>query len=198
MTSATHRPIRAPAVPLILATAFIFCAYLDLTQYLPRGFENISLNLGHVAAAFYALRYMYFSPNVLGLSAAALVFVLFGLSMAFIDAYGSSAWAPALVLHVIGWCAQIFVGHAIYERRAPALLDNLQQVSICLRLRTLLSHCIHCTFCDSKALIAAPFFVYIEGLMALGLVPHLTAIVDPLIKEEIARFRQQKQGASAH
>ena len=126
-----HTPKRPRAVPAILATAFVFTSYCDLTPLFPGGVVAAAggrISLDMLAACFYALRYVYFSPNAVGLSAGALVLALFKASQMFVEAYGPQAWVPSLVLHLVGWAAQIFVGHAMYERRAPALLDNLQQV----------------------------------------------------------------------
>lgn len=50
----------------------------------------------------------------------------------------------ALAVHVVCWLAQ-FYGHAVHEKRAPALMDNLLQ-----------------------ALVLAPFFVVFEVAFALG------------------------------
>lgn len=133
VSSATSFP---RAVPAILATAFVFTSYCDLTPYAPRVVAEAvggRVSLDMIAACFYALRYVYFSPNAVGLSAGALVLALFRASQLFIQAYGPGAWAPSLALHLVGWAAQVFVGHAIFEQRAPALLDNLQQVRAAAR-----------------------------------------------------------------
>jgi uncharacterized membrane protein YGL010W len=60
--------------------------------------------------------------------------------------YASNAdylWKTLLYVHVGSWIAQ-FVGHGVFEKRAPALLDNL--------LYTL----------------AAPLFVVVEIMFELG------------------------------
>ena len=71
----------------------------------------------------------------------------------------------ALGLHVVAWIAQ-FVGHGAYERRAPALLDNLVQ-----------------------AVFLAPLFVWLELLFLLGYRPELQARVEKRIQQEIAKFK---------
>ncbi len=40
---------------------------------------------------------------------------------------GYPIWKVALVIHVFGWILQ-FIGHGVFEGRAPALLDSLDQV----------------------------------------------------------------------
>ena len=79
--------------------------------------------------------------------------------------YGRTANTWALVLHVTCWLAQ-FVGHGVFEGRAPALLDNLVQ-----------------------AVFLAPFFVWMEVLFFLGYRPELKRRLDKAVALEIQRFR---------
>lgn len=82
--------------------------------------------------------------------------------------YGSKANYWALGINVTSWIAQ-FIGHGVFEGRAPALLDNLVQ-----------------------ALFLAPFFVWMEILFFLGYRPELKGRVDEAVKEEILKFRKSK------
>jgi uncharacterized membrane protein YGL010W len=41
-----------------------------------------------------------------------------------------AAWAWALGLHVLAWYMQIHPGHALLEKRRPALFDSLLQVDL--------------------------------------------------------------------
>ena len=82
--------------------------------------------------------------------------------------YGSTANYWALAAHILSWLAQ-FVGHGIFEGRAPALLDNLVQ-----------------------AAFLAPFFVWMEILFALGYRPELKRRLDTATEQEIAGFRKIK------
>ena len=93
----------------------------------------------------YVLWYAYISPGPIGVTAVAMVCGLFYGAQATRDVYGADAWKPALAVHVVCWILQ-FIGHGVFEGRAPALLDNLFQ-----------------------ALFMAPIFVLIEVLMSLGL-----------------------------
>ncbi|KAL8104666.1 hypothetical protein AgCh_028760 [Apium graveolens] len=52
----------------------------------------------------------------------------------------SLAWKVVLVVQLVCWTGQ-FIGHGVFEKRAPALLDNLLQ-----------------------AFLLAPFFVLLEAL----------------------------------
>ncbi|KAJ2458515.1 hypothetical protein GGI02_005999, partial [Coemansia sp. RSA 2322] len=76
-----------------------------------------------------------------------------------------------LALSIVGWIAQ-FVGHGVFERRAPALLDNLLQ-----------------------ALVMAPFFVFLELLFACGYRPALHRELRSEVGTRILAFRRsQKKG----
>ena len=41
---------------------------------------------------------------------------------------GYPVWKIALVIHITGWILQ-FIGHGVFDGRAPALLDSLDQVN---------------------------------------------------------------------
>lgn len=79
--------------------------------------------------------------------------------------YGMKANYIALGVHVFSWIAQ-FVGHGVFEGRAPALLDNLVQ-----------------------ALFLAPFFVWLEVLFAFGYRPELKARLDKAVEGDIKKFK---------
>ncbi|KAJ3310896.1 hypothetical protein HDU76_003263, partial [Blyttiomyces sp. JEL0837] len=96
----------------------------------------------------YAVYYILLEPT-LGVLIAPFLFALsVGANKFFVYGMESGAYDPNLVasvIHVLCWMAQIFIGHSIAERRAPALFDNL----------------LH-------ALVLAPFFVFCEVLFGLG------------------------------
>jgi len=72
----------------------------------------------------------------------------------------------SLSLWVVSWVAQ-FVGHGIYEKRAPALLTNLPQ-----------------------SIHAAVFFVWIELLMKVGLLnKDLEQKLNHVVNREKEKFR---------
>ena len=75
----------------------------------------------------------------------------------------------ALAGFVVSWIAQ-FVGHGVFEGRAPALLDNLFQ-----------------------AFFLAPLFVWLEGLFALGYRPELKNRIDKLILQDVMKFREERE-----
>lgn len=83
--------------------------------------------------------------------------------------YGMKANNIAIGIHIFSWVAQ-FVGHGIFEGRAPALLDNLVQ-----------------------AIFLAPFFVWFEVLFAFGYRPELKARMDQSVEKELAKLRTEKE-----
>lgn len=83
--------------------------------------------------------------------------------------YGATANTWALGIHIVSWLAQ-FVGHGVYEGRAPALLDNIVQAGF-----------------------LAPFFVWLEGLFMLGYRPELKRRLDVAVEGDIKEFRAAKE-----
>ena len=83
-------------------------------------------------------------------------------------AHGATANYWALGIFVASWIAQ-FVGHGVFEGRAPALLDNLVQ-----------------------AIFLAPFFVWMEILFACGYRPELHSRVEIAVQKEVERYRKSK------
>ena len=82
--------------------------------------------------------------------------------------YGATANYGALGVFLASWIAQ-FVGHGVFEGKAPALLDNLVQ-----------------------ALFLAPFFVWMEILFYFGYRPELKSRVEKAVQQEIQKHRETK------
>jgi len=78
----------------------------------------------------------------------------------------------ALALHVITWIAQ-FIGHGVFEKRAPALLDNI--------LLTLV----------------APDFVILEALFYFGYKKDVYQECERRIEENIRLFKEGKTAKGA-
>ncbi|KAJ2447701.1 hypothetical protein GGF42_005373 [Coemansia sp. RSA 2424] len=78
-----------------------------------------------------------------------------------------------LGLFVFSWIAQ-FIGHGVFEQRAPALLDNLAQ-----------------------ALVMAPFFVFLELLFACGYRPDLHRALRSEVGVRILAFRREQKHKAA-
>jgi 2-hydroxy fatty acid dioxygenase len=83
--------------------------------------------------------------------------------------YNPTASYAAIGINVVSWIAQ-FVGHGVFEGRAPALFDNLYQ-----------------------ALFLAPLFVWLEFLFALGYRSDLKKRLDRYAEEDIKKFRDAKK-----
>ena len=87
--------------------------------------------------------------------------------------YGMKANYIAIGVHIFSWLAQ-FVGHGVFEGRAPALLDNLVQ-----------------------AIFLAPLFVWLEILFAFGYRPELKARLDESVEKELTRLKAEKEAKKA-
>jgi len=119
-------------IPPLLATA------------LPFSLGNILLlNFGFVSVIIYAFFYICLDVVSGTLASILLVACWVGSSILGDALEFSLAWKVTSVCQVVCWCAQ-FVGHGVFEKRAPALLDNLVQ-----------------------AFLMAPFFVLLEVLLKL-------------------------------
>lgn len=105
---------RVQCVPLILATALVFLSHIDASPYLPESIAKqlvAATGFSPSAALFiaigYALYYLYLSPSVLGLSAAAIVMGEWFGAETWSQSAGAAVWTPAIVIHVIAWIAQV-------------------------------------------------------------------------------------------
>lgn len=129
---------------------------------------NLPLNAGTIMSIIYATFYILMEPVAGGMLAPLL---LGGTAFAnhLTSTYGKSANYWALGLHIFSWLAQ-FVGHGIFEGRAPALLDNLVQ-----------------------ALFLAPFFVWLETLFAMGYRPELKARLNEAVGHDIRKLKKSKE-----
>ena len=83
--------------------------------------------------------------------------------------FGSKANNIAIGVHIFSWLIQ-FVGHGVFEGRAPALVDNLLQ-----------------------AALLAPLFVWLEVLFALGYRPELKSRLDKAVEIDISKFSAEKE-----
>ena len=86
--------------------------------------------------------------------------------------YGATANKWALGVFVSSWILQ-FVGHGFFEKRAPALVDNLVQ-----------------------ALFLAPFFVWMEILFFFGYRPELQERVSKAVEKDVKEYQRSKSQES--
>ncbi|OBA23140.1 DUF962-domain-containing protein [Metschnikowia bicuspidata var. bicuspidata NRRL YB-4993] len=140
----TNVAIHLVCIPIILLSAISFSiGNVIFTQY-------PYITTGVVAAWLYGLYYVILDwqlgvPAFLFLAGFAHVQRVYYLELSPSSLILRSLYKQiAITAHIISWLAQ-FYGHAVYERRAPALFDNLLQ-----------------------AVVLAPFFVVYEIAFWLG------------------------------
>ncbi|XP_034906708.1 2-hydroxy-palmitic acid dioxygenase mpo1 [Populus alba] len=129
------------------------------------------LNIGFFLVIIYALFYICLDPKAGSL--AALFCGFCWVSSCFVASWlgFSLAWKVVLVAQIICWTGQ-FIGHGVFEKRAPALLDNLVQ-----------------------AFVMAPFFVLLEALQtSFGYEPYpgFHVSVQAKIDAEIKEWKEKK------
>ncbi|KAK2741905.1 hypothetical protein FQN57_005464 [Myotisia sp. PD_48] len=161
--------IHVVCVPVIMGCILLLGAstgsLFDVPNFLVD--KYITANPATIAALIYSTLYILMEPV-----AGALLAPLLISASAFVtylnSAYGITAIYWSLAVQAVAWIAQ-FVGHGVFEGRAPALLDNLVQ-----------------------ALFLAPFFVWLEILFFLGYRPELKSRIDKEVQKELAKFKKSK------
>jgi uncharacterized membrane protein YGL010W len=147
-----------------LPAEFVRLVPSDVLRQLP-----VPVNAALVGFVLYAVFYVTLSIP-LGLLASAIMFLmLIGANVA-VARYPAEAIWVALAVHVVAWLFQ-FWGHGAWEKRAPALLDNLFQ-----------------------ALFVAPMFVLIQYLMGLGFLADFHAAIKPEVEARVARYKESLKG----
>lgn len=140
---------------------------------LPSGFNHVLVfNYGFLFALIYGLFYVILDKKAGSL--AALICLVCWVGATFLAAHlgYSLAWKVVLAAQLFCWTGR-FIGHGVFEKRAPALLDNLVQ-----------------------AFLMAPFFVLLEVLQSLfGYEPYpgFHARVKAKIEAEIKEWKDKKQ-----
>nr|AFK33784.1 unknown [Lotus japonicus] len=129
-------------------------------------------NLGFFFAIFYAL--FYAALDLKAGSFTAFLTLLCWVASSFVaNSLGFSlAWKVVLAAQIFCWTGQ-FLGHGLFEKRAPALLDNLAQ-----------------------AFLMAPFFVVLEILQpSFGYEPYpgFQTRVKARIEADIKQWQETKQ-----
>lgn len=127
----------------------------------------LPLNLGTFVALVYSGFYILLEPVV----GAVLLPIIFGWT-AYANhltaVYKYNANAAGIAVEIVAWVLQ-FIGHGVFEGRAPALLDNLLQ-----------------------SLVLAPFFVFMEVLFKFGYRPELHKRVEIAVEKQIEKFKAEK------
>ncbi|KAJ5232963.1 hypothetical protein N7468_005919 [Penicillium chermesinum] len=160
--------IHITCVPVLLFTGIVLacnCPPLFTTPDILT-FEYLPANAGTIGAFIYAIFYILLEPVAGGLIAP-LVIGSAAYGNYLLGSYGMIVNYYAGGIHIVSWLAQ-FVGHGAFEKRAPALLDNLVQ-----------------------ALLLAPLFVWMEILFFFGYRPELKQRFHKNVEVEIAKFRKE-------
>ncbi|KAK9382103.1 uncharacterized protein V2V93DRAFT_366447 [Kockiozyma suomiensis] len=162
--------IHSICVPLITFSSFFLLANFKSPLPVFQSSLDAYANLGVLSSAGLAILYILLDPYV----GTAVAPIVIGSSMLFTDilendSYIAKANSVAGVIFVISWIAQ-FIGHGVFEHRAPALLDNLVQ-----------------------ALILAPFFVTYEAVFVLGFRKDLQKRLEVKVADKIKKFKEAKQ-----
>lgn len=128
---------------------------------------NLPLNLGTIGAIFYGGFYILLEP-VAGSILLPIIIGWTAYANHLTTIMPSTINKIAIGVQVVAWIAQ-FIGHGVYEGRAPALLDNLVQ-----------------------ALVLAPFFVFMEALFHFGYRPELQKRVNDAVEKELKKLQAEK------
>lgn len=134
--------------------------------------EFLVLNYSFVFAAVYALFYINLDPRAGSLAAFLVLACWVGANAAAQSLPFVSGRNLILVTQGVCWTSQ-FIGHGVFEKRAPALLDNIVQ-----------------------AFLMAPFFVLLEVLQSAfhyEPYPGFSKSVESKVNESIAKFRASKK-----
>jgi 2-hydroxy fatty acid dioxygenase len=132
----------------------------------------LDLNFGTIAAITWGSLYVLLEPVAGTILAMICLAGAAGVNAA-LSANTTLTNEVAVITHIVCWALQ-FLGHGVFEKRAPALLDNLVQ-----------------------AIFLAPLFVWLELLFRLGYRRELQERVEKAVQIEIAKFHSRKaNGAS--
>ncbi|KAJ5261793.1 hypothetical protein N7497_004257 [Penicillium chrysogenum] len=171
LTAQVNVAIHITCVPVLLFTGIILACNCPPLFTLPDilQIEYLPANAGTIGALIYATFYVLLEPMAGGLLAPAVIAAAY-YGNYFLSTHGSivNYWAGGI--HVVSWLAQ-FVGHGVFEKRAPALLDNLVQ-----------------------AFLLAPLFVWMEILFFFGYRRELKERFEKGVEQEILKFRKQGNG----
>lgn len=160
----------ASSGPLLPASALNFPAAISSTPWMGAALPDAlvaaaSPNLAFFATLAYASYYVLLEPFA-GVAWTLLVGVPSFLTATWYRAArGDAACANALVVHLLSWYMQIHPGHAVFEKRRPALTESLFQ-----------------------SLALAPLFVWLEALFALGYRPKLRARLRRRVARRVKRM----------
>ncbi|PQE12800.1 hypothetical protein CJF30_00002679 [Rutstroemia sp. NJR-2017a BBW] len=175
-----HNPVNVAihmaCVPLILATSIFLLSNTPAVVPLPSWLTipSLPLNVSTIGSILYSGFYVLLEP-VAGTITVPLLMGWAAFSNHFLATTANVPLANKVAgaVFVVSWILQ-FVGHGAYEKRAPALLDNLVQ-----------------------ALVLAPFFVFMELLFKFGYRPELQKRIDIAVESELSKLKAEKTNGAA-
>jgi uncharacterized membrane protein YGL010W len=159
-------------VPLIVLSAMAFLAYWrnPLDGVVPKDVLDsvpVPVNGALLVWAMYAVFYVVLSVP-LGVLASAIMFgMVYGVDIA-VARFPTETLYAAIVVHIVAWVLQIYA-HYRWEKRAPALMDNLFQ-----------------------ALFVAPLFVLIQYLLSAGFLADFEKAIRPEVSRRIRDFKAKE------
>ncbi|KAK7281767.1 hypothetical protein RIF29_10026 [Crotalaria pallida] len=161
-------PILFTALVLFYFTPPLF----SLSSSSPFFHPVLVFNFGFLFALVYALFYASMDKKAGSLAGFLTLLCWVGASFVAKSLGFTLAWKVVLAAQVFCWTGQ-FIGHGMFEKRAPALLDNLTQ-----------------------AFLMAPFFVVLEILqLSVGYEPYpgFQTKVKARIEADIKQWQDKKQ-----
>ncbi|KAG0211227.1 60S ribosomal protein L43 [Mortierella sp. GBA30] len=150
------------AVPAVSATP---CS--SLTALRARLFQVFPPNFSVLLMVAYCAYYIKLD-KVAGLVATPLFMGAAKNATSFLARHPQDASRIATGVQIFAWTAQ-FIGHGVYEKRAPKLFDNLLQ-----------------------AFVLGPYFVVYEVLFYMGYRPKLKRALDRLVEKDIREWKAKK------
>lgn len=161
--------IHEVCVPILMGTFWLLSSNApDLFQLPePLSITYLPANPGTLFALGWTFFYILLEP-VAGTLYAPLLIGMAALANYLRMTYGMTANYAALGIHVLSWIVQ-FIGHGVFEGRAPALFTSLYQ-----------------------SLVLAGLFVWMEILFTFGYRPELQKRLHKMISEDRAKLDQGK------
>ena len=129
----------------------------------------ISVSPSFLVFFMYAALYMVLDPTLIGASTTIYLYGLHYCVRPFCQ-YFKNPSQGAIVLQVLSWYMQIHPGHAVYEKRKPALMDSFVQ-----------------------AFAFAPLFVWYEILFRLGIRKEFHAHLVQVVNEKRKPWLEQQK-----
>ncbi len=159
-------------VPIIALSIGVMLSFTPSfgTWSLPLFDQELPFNGSFLLSLSYGSYYVVAEwPGYAGIIAALLIFGSYLASCSIMDKYEEGvAWNIGVWGFILGFAAQIFT-HQVFEKRSPALVDNIFQ-----------------------AFVVAPLFVVMETMFMLGYRPEFRAKVQKQVDKNIKAYRAKK------